>query len=128
MKKRVERSSVDPAVVITTYEGQHTHPISVLPRGVHPVLPPPLASEMSPPPPAGLRFVLPSLQTKDLSFPYLPGYLPSPPMDFGHVSPGIITAPSGDFRHCNTTADILNRDYGLLQDVIPSDIRKKEEQ
>jgi hypothetical protein len=33
VKKRVERSSQDPAVVITTYEGKHTHPIPVTLRG-----------------------------------------------------------------------------------------------
>ncbi|GAB2294226.1 hypothetical protein Dimus_028444 [Dionaea muscipula] len=31
VKKRVERSSDDPSVVVTTYEGQHTHPCPVLP-------------------------------------------------------------------------------------------------
>ncbi|XP_010938223.1 probable WRKY transcription factor 48 [Elaeis guineensis] len=130
VKKRVERSSVDPAVVITTYEGQHTHPSTVLPRGVHPaLLPPPLAAEMPPlPPPAeGLGSVLPSLQATELHFPYFTSYLPSPPMDFRHVSAGIITAPSGDLRDCKPTADILNRDHGLLQDVIRSDIGNKKE-
>ncbi|KAF7806814.1 putative WRKY transcription factor 48 [Senna tora] len=29
VKKRVERSSDDPTVVVTTYEGQHTHPSPV---------------------------------------------------------------------------------------------------
>lgn len=33
VKKRVERSSDDPAVVITTYEGQHCHHIGPYPRG-----------------------------------------------------------------------------------------------
>ncbi|KAL8153627.1 hypothetical protein V2J09_011387 [Rumex salicifolius] len=34
VKKRVERSSDEPGVVITTYEGQHTHPCPVsMPRG-----------------------------------------------------------------------------------------------
>lgn len=34
VKKRVERSSDEPGVVITTYEGQHTHPCPVtVPRG-----------------------------------------------------------------------------------------------
>ena len=33
VKKRVERSSADPSVVITTYEGQHCHHIGSFPRG-----------------------------------------------------------------------------------------------
>ncbi|KAL6845331.1 hypothetical protein ACP4OV_024826 [Aristida adscensionis] len=33
VKKRVERSYQDPAVVITTYEGKHTHPIPATLRG-----------------------------------------------------------------------------------------------
>lgn len=34
VKKRVERSFTDPSIVVTTYEGQHTHPCTVLPRGL----------------------------------------------------------------------------------------------
>ncbi|CAN6309266.1 unnamed protein product [Urochloa humidicola] len=34
VKKRVERSSADPSVVITTYEGQHCHHIGSYQRGV----------------------------------------------------------------------------------------------
>ncbi|XVF28185.1 hypothetical protein REPUB_Repub15cG0007000 [Reevesia pubescens] len=33
VKKRVERSSDDPTIVVTTYEGQHTHPYPITPRG-----------------------------------------------------------------------------------------------
>ncbi|KAK8555799.1 hypothetical protein V6N13_069879 [Hibiscus sabdariffa] len=33
VKKRVERSSEDPTVVVTTYEGQHTHPCPITSRG-----------------------------------------------------------------------------------------------
>jgi hypothetical protein len=33
VKKRVERSSDDPTIVVTTYEGTHTHPCPVTSRG-----------------------------------------------------------------------------------------------
>ncbi|KAK1548998.1 hypothetical protein Q3G72_017311 [Acer saccharum] len=33
VKKRVERSSDDPTIVVTTYEGQHSHPSPITPRG-----------------------------------------------------------------------------------------------
>lgn len=36
VKKRVERSFTDPSIVVTTYEGQHIHPCTVLPRGIMP--------------------------------------------------------------------------------------------
>ena len=32
VKKRVERSFSDPSIVVTTYEGQHTHPSPVMGR------------------------------------------------------------------------------------------------
>ncbi|KAH9626859.1 hypothetical protein KSS87_002259 [Heliosperma pusillum] len=37
VKKRVERLLSDPSVVVTTYQGQHTHPCTILPRGMMPL-------------------------------------------------------------------------------------------
>lgn len=39
VKKRVERSSDDPTIVVTTYEGTHTHPCPVTPRGSIGIMP-----------------------------------------------------------------------------------------
>ncbi|XP_020087645.1 probable WRKY transcription factor 48 [Ananas comosus] len=108
VKKRVERSSDDPTVVVTTYEGRHTHPSPVLPRGAHPALhPTPLRGAA-----AELGFAPPPALPLPLRPAYLNGYLRPPPLDFRHVS----SAPTGA---CD----------GLLEDVVASDVirRIKEE-
>nr|WFL37682.1 WRKY transcription factor 30 [Crocus sativus] len=112
VKKRVERSWRDPAVVVTTYEGQHTHPSPVVTRGGPLGRPAQQIPGMFAPPP---------VQFGGISLPFLTSYLPpSQPLDFRHVD-------ALDCRYCNPSADISTRDHGLLQDLIPSVITKKED-
>ncbi|CAL9776128.1 unnamed protein product [Musa acuminata subsp. burmannicoides] len=119
VKKRVERSSDDPAVVVTTYEGQHNHPSPIVPRGAHHAPPPPpplLPAEPSMPPPLGFVFS-PPVNTKEFQLPLLSSYLAPPPLDFNRSA-----AP----RTLVVTSDLTaSRDDGLLQDLIPSEIRKE---
>ncbi|KAL6529510.1 hypothetical protein OROGR_015133 [Orobanche gracilis] len=54
VKKRIERSSEDPSVVITTYEGQHNHHSPATIRGGSSTMPTP--SLLLPPPPLASSF------------------------------------------------------------------------
>ncbi|KAJ0960787.1 hypothetical protein J5N97_001346 [Dioscorea zingiberensis] len=111
VKKRVERSSENPEVVVTTYEGQHTHPSPVVTRGAHPN-PSPLSPEM-----AALGFSPPPVHVNELHLPYITGYFP---MDLRHVTSRPSSTAGADRRYNDQTASNAPiRDFGLLQDVIP---------
>ncbi|XP_064934764.1 probable WRKY transcription factor 48 [Musa acuminata AAA Group] len=131
VKKRVERSSDDPAVVVTTYEGQHNHPSPIVPRGAHHAPPPPpplLPAEPSMPPPLGFVFS-PPVNTKEFQLPLLSSYLAPPPLDFNRsAAPRTLVVTSdltASIEGRSQTAESAIRDDGLLQDLIPSEIRKE---
>ncbi|KAG8086529.1 hypothetical protein GUJ93_ZPchr0010g10311 [Zizania palustris] len=102
VKKRVERLQHDPSMVITTYEGQHTHPIAMstsqyhrqglMPAGSYPLV--------APPPPFGfypddvLAARMMSQQQQII------GYGPS----IHHVAP---PAPMPPLHHLYTPQDLL---------------------
>ncbi|KAJ8467607.1 hypothetical protein OPV22_030159 [Ensete ventricosum] len=132
VKKRVERSSDDPAVVVTTYEGQHTHPSPIVQCGAHHAPPRPLPllpAEPSMPSPHGFGLSSP-VNTKEFQLPLLSSYLEPPPLDF-HRSAAprnlVVTSDlTASIEGRNQSSEAAIRDYGLLQDLIPSKIRKEE--
>ncbi|XP_077219314.1 putative WRKY transcription factor 48 [Tasmannia lanceolata] len=119
VKKRVERSCDDPTIVVTTYEGKHTHLSPVAPRGTSIGIPQDSGGF------GATGFTLPvqlprSHQQQHQYHPYFPN-LP-PILNFS-------SAPSSSLlqeqRFCTSTASFI-RDHGLLQDILPSDVRKEK--
>ncbi|XP_057718215.1 WRKY transcription factor 23-like [Arachis stenosperma] len=108
VKKRVERSFTDPTIVVTTYEGQHTHP--------SPLLMPRSSSSSSSMPQTYFshqHYLHPHHQ--QLLFNTFPSldYPPPPP-------------PSSSQDTTNNNALFPLSDHGLLQDVLPSHMFKQE--
>ncbi|KAJ4829241.1 hypothetical protein Tsubulata_016567 [Turnera subulata] len=122
VKKRVERSFTDPTIVVTTYEGQHTHPSPVMPR----------PSFAGPPPESGFAaasLAMPMqrrLHHQQHQQPFGNGILPS---GFGYNN-GSNTEASflQERRFCTYPAagSGLLKDHGLLQDIVPSYMLKDE--
>ncbi|NP_001237438.1 WRKY transcription factor 54 [Glycine max] len=125
VKKRVERSFTDPSVVVTTYEGQHTHPSPVMPRSVvssgyannfASVLP--LGNYLSQYQQQHHHHQQQKLLVNTLSslgFPYNDS---SSPKNAVFIQ---------ERRLCsNQGTNAFLRDHGLLQDVVPSHMLKEE--
>ncbi|KAK4743793.1 hypothetical protein SAY87_010105 [Trapa incisa] len=138
VKKRVERSHADPAIVVTTYEGQHTHPSPLLmPR----LLPHHSTLFLSPPTEnnaiSGTAGTASSLQPNCVGVNRLGGpYYSSPTVSsFPSVKrPGqtllqrsTIAASRQKRRFASpkqsATAGLVGGgDHGLLQDIVPSQV------
>ncbi|KAL2603820.1 hypothetical protein AAZX31_09G033700 [Glycine max] len=113
VKKRVERSSEDPSMVVTTYEGQHTHPCPASARSSLGFVTQPAAFGPS-------HFMLPhQAQASALSV-------------VSSSSNYINTTSFGGFVQDHSTRrgfghEALLRDNGLLQDIIvPTQVTKEE--
>ncbi|KAL5997502.1 WRKY Transcription Factor [Asimina triloba] len=105
VKKRVERSYHDPSTVITTYEGQHTHPSPATLRG------------------SGAGMLAPSMLAGPP--PSLPGF----PHDM--LTQMQMQMPQGGNIQGNASSMYLQNqqfqlpDYGLLHDIVPSFIPRQ---
>ncbi|RID76533.1 hypothetical protein BRARA_B03501 [Brassica rapa] len=135
VKKRVERSSDDPSIVMTTYEGQHTHAFPMTPRGHIGMLTSPIldhgattassSSSFSIPQP---RYLL-SQHHQPYNIMYNNNSLSminrSSSSDGSFVNPGSSSFHGFgcDMSQASTSTTAAIRDHGLLQDILTSKIR-----
>ncbi|KAK2968326.1 hypothetical protein RJ640_021715 [Escallonia rubra] len=117
VKKRVERSFTDHSIVVTTYEGQHTHhsPL-MMPR------PSPLASGYS----QGVSGRIPasgfSLQLQTLALPpdhQRQQFNNFAPLNCGGYNSIIHTVANEPSLRSPASSASIRGDYGLLQDMVP---------
>lgn len=147
VKKRVERSSDDPTIVVTTYEGQHTHPSPITPRGSIGnigILPHDAgvfnggasSSSLAVPQPQYLlqhhhnqqpyMYNPPpilSLSTRN-GTPTSTSFNPSSFSSFINQERSRVVASSSSSSPAPSAAASFLRDHGLLQDIVPSQMRR----
>ncbi|KAG6793522.1 hypothetical protein POTOM_002733 [Populus tomentosa] len=111
VKKRVERSFQDPSTVITTYEGQHNHPIPTTLRGSASAM---FSHSMLAPAP---------MAASGPGFPHHQGY------NFVQIPAAMNSQNMGAYpqsvnQHVHQQYQVP--DYGLLQDIVPSIFLRQE--
>ncbi|KAJ6404074.1 hypothetical protein OIU84_012297 [Salix udensis] len=130
VKKRVERSFSDPSVVVTTYEGQHTHPSPVMPRPNFTGS----ASDSGFSSPAA--FAMPMQRTLSLyqqhqsqqqpPFPLVNSFSPLGLSYNGSTTNAASYLQQYEKRFYTRPGSAFLNDHGLLQDLVPPHMLKEE--
>ncbi|XP_054803634.1 WRKY transcription factor 23-like [Prosopis cineraria] len=128
VKKRVERSFTDPSTVVTTYEGQHTHPSPLMPRSTlaGASVPAVVSAGCDSPVTSGNLSQQYHEQLQHHDHRFLANTLSSSGFPRICGSKNNIVAFPQDRMPCNPGTNAFLRDHGLLQDIIPSHMLKEE--
>ncbi|KAK7303663.1 hypothetical protein RJT34_14575 [Clitoria ternatea] len=126
VKKRVERSSEDPSIVVTTYEGQHTHPCPATSRASLGLLHEPGFGGGSIGSP---HFALPRHHYQFQQQQASPLMYNSTPNSYMNTTSfgGFVMDNNPNHRGFGHVHEALLRDNGLLQDIIVPTLERKQE-
>ncbi|GJT77449.1 probable WRKY transcription factor 48 [Tanacetum coccineum] len=129
VKKRVERSSDDPSTVVTTYEGTHTHPCPIAPRGMLPETA--TYSGLNGGVNGVSSFLLPQNHYPQPSQSFFHNHINSLNFNNNSTTTTSSTIPSTyshymQERQSYPLSPSLLKDNGLLQDMVSFQIRKEE--
>ncbi|XP_028764713.1 WRKY transcription factor 28-like [Neltuma alba] len=129
VKKRVERSYQDPTTVITTYEGQHNHPVPTSLRGNAAAMFTP-SSLLTPHTPSSLAAAAAAAAASHHDFflhmPHHHSSAAPSNVYYNNNNSNIIHSTNASSSSLLHQQQLPPYDYGLLQDILPSMFLKQD--